>query len=190
MFIRRANDADIPAIEAIYDAIHSREEAGLTATGWVRGVYPTAATAREAVKKGSLYVLEEDGGKISASARLDRQQLPEYAQAAWAHQVPESEVLVMHTLVVAPERAGRGLGRSFVEFYEAHARSIGCSCLRMDTNVTNTAARAMYSRLGFREAGEVRCEFNGISGVTLVCLEKHLKQAAATIGCANSKPVW
>ena len=45
----------------------------------------------------------------------------------------------------------------------------------MDTNVINSAARAMYKKLGFWETGIVDCIFNGISDVGLVLLEKKLK---------------
>lgn len=33
---------------AVYDRILKEEEAGLSSVGWVRGVYPTESTAREA----------------------------------------------------------------------------------------------------------------------------------------------
>ena len=46
MTIREAKAADIQAVAAIYDAIHTCEEAGLTTIGWVRGVYPTQQTAQ------------------------------------------------------------------------------------------------------------------------------------------------
>lgn len=58
--------------------------------------------------------------------------------------------------------------------YEQYALDHGCPCLRMDTNARNTAARKLYARLGYWEAGIVPCNFNGIPGVQLVCLEKVL----------------
>lgn len=53
--------------------------------------------------------------------------------------------------------------------------SIGCLCLRIDTNVKNTSARKLYKRLGYRESGVIPCRFNGIPDVNLVCLEKLLE---------------
>ena len=64
-----------------------------------------------------------------------------------------------------------------IGFYEDSARQLGCSCLRIDTNEKNVAARAMYRHLGYREAGITPCVFNGIEGVGLVCLEKSLRAA-------------
>ena len=173
--IRKAVPADIPQVAAIYDRILTEEENGLAVIGWVRGVYPTRATAQEALGAGELFVLERDG-TVAAAARINQEQVPEYAGARWAcPDAPPEKVMVLHTLVVDPSRAGKGCGTAFVKFYEDYALERGCPCLRMDTNERNTAARTLYARLGYREAGVVPCNFNGIPGVRLVCLEKILK---------------
>ena len=172
--IRKGAAADIPQIAAIYDRIHTREEAGQSAVGWVRDIYPTRATAQAALDAGELFVLEH-GGAVAAAARIDQIQVPEYANARWQHpQAAAEQVMVLHTLVVDPLQGGRGLGTAFVRFYEEYAREKGCPYLRMDTNEKNRSARALYARLGYQEAGIVDCCFNGIAGVKLVCLEKTL----------------
>ena len=76
-------------------------------------------------------------------------------------------------LVVDPAAKGRGCGTEFVNFYEEMGKATARPFLRMDTNEKNRAARALYHKLGYREAGIVPCEFNGICGVGLVCLEKN-----------------
>lgn len=172
--IRKGAAADIPQIAAIYDRIHTREEAGQSAVGWVRDIYPTRATAQAALDAGELFVLER-GGAVAAAARINQIQVPEYANARWQHpQALAEQVMVLHTLVVDPLQGGRGLGTAFVRFYEEYARENGCPYLRMDTNEKNRSARALYARLGYQEAGIVDCCFNGIAGVKLVCLEKTL----------------
>ncbi len=172
--IREAVQADIPQVAAIYDRILTEEEQGRAVVGWIRGVYPTERTARDALAAGTLFVLEQEG-KIAAAAKIDRNQVPEYANAPWRYpDAPDSQVMVLHTLVVDPAFAGRGCGKQFVAFYEEHARACGCPYLRMDTNAKNAAARRLYSRLGYWEAGIVPCAFNGIPDVQLVCLEKKL----------------
>ena len=171
--IRRAIDSDIPAVAAIYEAIHDREARGEVTIGWQRGVYPTADTAREAVAQGELYVLE-DGGRVVASGRINRQQMPAYAQVDWRYAAPDDRVLVLHTLSVDPAQQGRGHARAFLAFYEDLARRTGCAVLRIDTNAKNAAARAMYAKHGYIESGVIPCEFNGIPGVNLVCMEKKI----------------
>lgn len=169
--IRKAIPADLPAIAAIYDAIHDLEARGDIVVGWQRDVYPTADTAREAVDLGEMYVLE-DRGDVVASGRINARQMPAYAQVKWRCAAPDDKVLVLHTLTVDPSRQGRGFARQFLRFYEDLARQRGCAALRIDTNARNAAARAMYQRHGYIECGVIPCTFNGIPGVSLVCLEK------------------
>lgn len=172
--IRKAAKEDIASVVRIYDAILDKEENG-GSVGWIRGVYPTESTAREALEKGTLFVLEDEG-RIVAAAKIDQQQVAEYADADWEHEASEDEVMVLHTLVVDPACSRKGYGKRFVSFYESYALKEGCPYLRMDTNARNQTARKLYAGLGYREVGIVPCEFNGISGVQLVCLEKRLEE--------------
>lgn len=172
--VRKATAADLAAVDGIYQRIHDREELGRTTIGWRREIYPTAATARAALDRDELFVLEDEG-RITAAAMINQAQVPEYALAHWAYPARPEEVMVLHTLVVDPLVQGKGYGRAFVSFYEDYARAHACPYLRMDTNVKNQAARRMYAKLGFAEVGVVPCVFNGIEGVELVCLEKRLE---------------
>lgn len=176
MRIRNGTPADIPQITAIYDRILTEEEQGRAVIGWVRGVYPTERTALDSLSAGTLFVLERDG-VVAAAAKIDQNQVPEYADASWRYpDAPPEQIMVLHTLVVDPIQAGKGCGTEFVWFYERYALDHGCPYLRMDTNARNKAARKLYARLGYWEAGIVPCEFNGIPGVRLVCLEKKLER--------------
>ncbi len=178
---RKATAKDIDRITEIYDEIHTEEESGRTTIGWVRTVYPTRKTAEDSVRTGDMFVEEVDG-QIVAAARINQDQVPEYSDAAWQYDVPEEQVMVLHTLVVSPEIKGRGYGTKFVEFYEQYALEHGCSYLRMDTNERNCNARALYKRLGYTEVSIVPCVFNGIEGVGLVCLEKKLNPVKQSAG--------
>lgn len=171
--IRKAEERDLAAVAEIYEQIHTEIERGAASVGWIRGVYPTEQTARAAFEKGELYVLEEQG-EILGAAKLNQVQEKEYALVDWAYPAKESEVLVMHTLVIAPKAGGRGYGSRFEAFYCHLAKEMGCKVLRIDTNEKNLRARELYKKLGYREAGVVPCIFNGIPDVPLVCLEKKL----------------
>ena len=170
---RPAQPRDIAAITAIYDAIHTENETGRMTTSWIRGVYPTRETAAASIQRGDMWVAEAEG-RIVAAAKINREQMPEYAQAAWHWDAPEDQVMVLHTLVVAPQDSGKGYGSAFVAFYEQYASQHGCRYLRMDTSAQNLAARTLYKHLGYTEADIVSGNFNGIAGMQLVCLEKKL----------------
>ena len=171
--LRQGTEKDIDRVAEIYEEIHDAEDTGHAAVGWARGVYPTRETALAALRRGELFVEEEDG-RITAAGILNHEQLPEYADCAWTVEAAKSEVLVLHTLVVSPKLKGHGYGAAFVGDYEARARELDCRALRIDTQEKNRAARGFYGKLGFHEVGVTSCTFNGISGVQLVCLEKVL----------------
>lgn len=171
--IRRATESDIPAVAEIYEQIHTAEEAGQVTIGWIRGVYPTGDTARLALTRGDLFVQEENGTVVGA-AIINQTQVDAYYEGRWQYEAEDSDVMVLHTLVISPLFGGKGYGKAFVGFYENYARTKHCHFLRMDTNCRNRRARAMYKKLGYREAGIVPCQFNGIPGVGLVLLEKAL----------------
>ena len=173
MTFRKAEMKDLDRIAEIYSRIHDEEESGRATIGWIRSIYPTRATAETAIRKGTMFVEEVDG-HIVAAAKVDQEQVPEYADAAWTTDAPGEKVLVLHALVVDPDEAGRGRATAFVRFYEDRARAHGFPFLRMDTNERNAAARALYRKLSYQEIGIVSCVFNGIPGVRLVCLEKTL----------------
>ena len=174
MDIRKATISDLDAVARIYDAQHTAEEAGKSTVGWIRGVYPTRATAQAALDRDDLFVLCEDG-LVRGTAIINQIQVDVYAGAPWQYSAPDDRICVLHTLVIHPAAKGRGLGRAFVAFYENFARTMNCPELRMDTNARNSIARALYKRLGYREIGVVPTTFNGIPGIDLVLLEKNLE---------------
>ena len=173
MIIRKAKTADIDAVAKIYDEIHSEIEKGNLTVGWEKGVYPVKATAQNALEKGWLFVAEDNGAVVSA-AIINQYQGPIYEEADWEYTADENEVMVLHTLVVSPSCAKKGIGTAMVAFYEQYARENNCPELRMDTNALNSVARKLYKKLGYKEVSIVPCVFNGIPGVNLVCLEKRL----------------
>ena len=174
--IRKATDNDIANIAAIYDLILKQEEKGLTSIGWQRGVYPTEDTAIQGVLRGDMFVYEDEKShNISAAAIINHIQVPSYADGNWSIEADDDEVLVLHTLVVNPKEAGKGIGTAFVDFYEQTAKEKDCKTLRMDTQAKNAAARKLYRKLGYTEIGIVPCDFNGIEGIQLVLLEKLIK---------------
>lgn len=173
MDIRKAISSDCAAVAAIYEEIHTEEEAGRAGIGWVRGVYPTADTAKAALDRDDLFVMT-DGGEVTGAAIINQSQCDGYETGAWQYPADEEEVMVLHTLVISPRAARRGCGRAFVAYYEAFAKNAGCRYLRLDTNEKNARARAMYKKLGYREIGVIPTVFNGIEGVSLVLLEKKL----------------
>lgn len=106
--IRIAKESDLPAVAAVYEAILDHEDAtGLHYTGWKRGAYPTADTARNIFNAGTLYVGVDEDGTVWGSMNLNGVQLPEYKNGGWSIPAEDDQVAVIHTLTIHPDRAGR-----------------------------------------------------------------------------------
>lgn len=172
--IRKATKSDIPAIAAIYDEIHDREEAGEVTIGWLRNIYPVRKTAEDSVERGDMFVQEDETGRIVGTGIINQAQVDVYEKGNWQHPADPSEVMVLHTLIISKNTKERGLGSKFLDFYETYAKDRGCIYLRLDTNARNEGARAFYRKHGYREVGIVPTVFNGIPGVDLVLIEKKL----------------
>ena len=59
-------------------------------------------------------------------------------------------------LAVAPDARRTGIAATLLDRVLARARSEGVTTLHLDVRESNAAARALYARLGFREAGRRR----------------------------------
>ena len=173
MLIRKAEARDLDAIESIYNNVLLKEEEGEVIIGWERGIYPRRETAEAALKRNDIFVMEDEGA-IVGSGIINKEQVDVYEKAKWKYKAEDSEVMVLHTLVIDPNKSGKGYGKRFVDFYEDFARENGCKYLRMDTNEKNKAARSLYTKLGFNEIDCLPCIFNGLEGVNLILFEKKL----------------
>lgn len=170
---RKATNDDILRIEEIYMENHTAEEQGLAVIGWNREIYPTRRTAEDALKQDELFVLVDNSG-VMGTAIINQEQVDVYGKGKWQYQPGDSQVMVLHTLVISTKAPRKGYGKQFVAFYESYALEHGCPYLRMDTNERNIRARAMYQKLGYHEIGIIPCTFHSMTGINMVLLEKKL----------------
>ena len=172
---RKADINDLDAIDRIYERTHDAEEAGLTTTGWVRGIYPKREVAEASIGRDDMYVAEY-GGRVVASGIINKTQVNVYLDCDWEYKAPDEKICVLHTLAVDPDARGLGIGPAFVRFYEEIGKDWGCEVLRIDTNARNKKARKMYAKLGYIETDIVPTVFNGIRDVDLVLMEKKIEK--------------
>lgn len=172
--IRLANIQDITEVERIFHEILDKEAATISYTNWVKGKYPTKADAQKALDAGTLYVGEDEAGRLYGSVILNHIQPAEYAKIPWSIDGEGEEVLVIHTLCIRPDCARKGYGKEFVAFSEELAREKGCKAIRIDTYEGNTPAAKLYQSLGYRLAGSTLFHFQNVIWETLICLEKKI----------------
>lgn len=171
--IRLAELRDIDTVEAGYRELLLYERENGTSSNWVIDLYPTRATAENALREGTLYVAEENG-VICGSAVINHYQPEEYKLGSWKYSADRDKVLVIHTLCIPPSNKGRGLGTAFVKFAEALAREKGCIVMRFDTWAGNKAAASLYSKLGYENAGGAHVMLSGVIPEEQIFFEKKL----------------
>ncbi len=93
-------------------------------------------------------------------AILSREPEPTGFLMAWAV-AGDSEIL---TLAVIPEARRRGVGASLVAAAGAAALVRGAASMHLEVAETNFAARALYAKLGYTEAGRRGAYYAGEGG--------------------------
>lgn len=146
----RAEMKDLDAVIRHYHCVADTMEAsGLKQWHW--GLYPREDILEEDIRQGTLWLMKE-AGKILAAVSLQTVPDPEYADVNWLYGLKPG---LFHRLAAAPELQGRGLGSRVLDEAEEILRSLGCDCLRCDTNSLNERANRLYVSRGMRRCGTV-----------------------------------
>lgn len=148
--MKAAVKRDLDAVFELYQkGVRDMKARGLNQ--WMWGVYPNEAILEEDVEKGQLYILKEEGAILAALA-MNEESDPQYETVAWHF---GQKPAMMHRLVVDPDCQGRGVGRQVMAWLMEEAARTGHDCLRLDTNLLNERAVALYESLGMHRAGQV-----------------------------------
>ena len=112
--IRKATIADLDQVEQCFVERLTHEQAHTAYTSWKLGVYPTRATAEQALSDGQLYVMEQDGD-LCAGMIASPNQPDKFLSIPWKYPAQPEEVFVLHLLCVRPTWARRGVGQALVQ---------------------------------------------------------------------------
>lgn len=170
MMIRKATPKDISAIEKTYTDLLSHEKNTVNYSNWQPGLYPTVRTAEKSVAAGTMFVVEEEH-TVKASAIINREQAPCYAQIPWRFEAAPDEVLVIHTLCVPPANAGKGYASQIIDFAKTCAAKQHCRVIRLDTYIENEPAKTLYLKKGFCVAGQADAMLENVIPEKLIMLE-------------------
>ncbi len=153
--VRRAIDADSPAISALVRAAYEHYQPLIGRTP-----IPMLTDYALAVRKHQVWLIE-DSGRIVGVLELDLR----------------DDHLWVENVAVAPTDQGRGLGRRLLALAEDEARRQGRSEIGLLTNERYVANLAMYLRHGYRETHR-----EPHLGTDLVFFRKTLAGQAAALG--------
>lgn len=163
MRIEKCQAADVAEVGAFYETMVRWLDSHINYPKWIRGVYPTKTTAREHTAAGNQYVCR-DGRDIVAAFILNDDPQGNYQKGNWSQPLDDGEYMVLHTLAVAPDQQGKGIGAQILRFCADKAKAEGYKALRVDIVPGNRPAQKLYEKNGFRCAGTFDLE-RGIEGI-------------------------
>lgn len=170
MLLTRGLTSDFDSVCALYARVTSAmHEKGIAQWNW--GTYPNADQIHKSIDAGTLYVVRE-GNTVVAAVTLDSIFEPAYDAVNWLF---GGKPGTFHRLCIAPEKQRQGLGRGMMGEMLAILRSQGCTVLRCDTLVNNSAALALYQKIGMRIAGHIR--YASLPDLRFAALEMRLTDA-------------
>ncbi|UUZ90604.1 GNAT family N-acetyltransferase [Paenibacillus sp. P25] len=166
MPIETAAAEELSQVRRLYASVtrHLRKR-GIGQWDWI---YPNRWVIRSDLRKGCLFAVRQGNLCIGAVA-VDEEQSKPYGAPPW--QDSAGRPACIHRLAVDPAYQGRGLGKRSLQHAEEHARSLGCSSIRLDVYTGNPAAVGMYERAGYIAVGLVRYPFRKLP---YQCMEKIL----------------
>ncbi|MYY80402.1 MULTISPECIES: GNAT family N-acetyltransferase [unclassified Streptomyces] len=125
--IRLATAADVPAVRAVTDAAyhHYIERIGLV---------PCPMEADHAADVAAGFVHVTGDPVVGLLVLVPR---------------PYEGRLILESIAVHPDAAGRGVGRRLLSFVEAHARQLGLPEIRLYTNALMWENQKIYERYGY-----------------------------------------
>jgi ribosomal protein S18 acetylase RimI-like enzyme len=177
MIIRKARASDIAKVGQSYTDLLLYERENGSTSNWVLGLYPTISVAETAFRSQTLYVLVVED-KVCGSMILNHLQPEEYQRVEWQYIGNEDEILVLHTLCIPPDCAGRGYGQKMVDYALNLALEQNLLALRLDTWEGNKPAAALYTKMGLRYAGTTHALFQGAIPCELIFFEKSIRPSA------------
>jgi len=133
--LRRAEPADVPAIEALVAAAYAHYVARI---GRAPGPMGDDYAARVAAGEASLAL--DPAGAIVGLLVLE---------------LRDGAAPLLDNVAVAPRAQGQGVGRALIAHAEAAARRRGAGSLRLYTHEKMTENIALYRRLGFAEIARI-----------------------------------
>lgn len=136
--IREAQEADLPAILALY-AQPEIDDGAVLPLDAAQAIY--AQFAR--YPQYTLYVAEEDGRIVGSYAFLVMHNLGHLGAPS----------AIVEDVAVAPGSQGKGIGQAMMRHAVEEARGAGCYKLALSSNAKRERAHAFYEQLGFERHG-------------------------------------
>ena len=153
MKLIKASCTDFKKLTEFYsNAIKNTKNMSIYAK-WIYGKHPTDEMIMGYIKENAMYFCES-GGSVICAAAVTPYQGEDYHNTAWAVDLTDDEVAVVHILCVDPKLQKQGIARETMRLVIELSRSLCKKAVRLDALSCNIPAQHLYESLGFVKKGE------------------------------------
>ena len=150
-----AGPDDVKEIMNLYEQVIERVNRTSVRLGWNTDIYPNRSLVDEAISKGEMCILKEDG-RIIAAAILNHVVNPEYDKVKWEINGPKERISTIHALAVSPDKQGQRVSYTILRDIEDICRKKGDLAIHLDVIDTNIPAYKLYTRNGYKETDRIK----------------------------------
>lgn len=149
MIIKKCTELDVKNVGEFYDRnVAHMVETDTNYPIWRYKDYPSVNSVEASTARGDQYYCL-DGDGICGAFVLNENPEGAYDKAKWTIELKQGEYLVLYTLCIDYELAGRGLGKRAVEYCVDYARKCGYKAVRLDIVPSNIPAIRLYEKCDF-----------------------------------------
>lgn len=145
---------DVDELEKLYNDLNDYLQSGINYSGWRKGIYPVRETAEIGIEEENLFNLRVEG-KIVGSIILNHKQEEAFGQVVWGIEADESQIIVIHTLVVHPKFMKQGISQKLMDFAKDYSTQKAMKSIRLDVAIQNMPAISLYEKCGYKYIGTV-----------------------------------
>lgn len=150
--LRRAEKKEIGDVLELYNNLIDTLDRNINYPHWTKGYYPNLEYLEEKQKEGELFVLT-DSGEIVGVSILNTSRIDDYKKVNWSLDVPEEEILTIHTFAIKDNLRQTGLGLIFLKLIEDYAKENNFKTIHLDTIYGNDPAVRLYEKAGYTNLG-------------------------------------
>lgn len=168
MKIILCDESYVKKVAELYDEVTLYLENHVNYPKWKYKQYPALNSVINAVKNGTQYACC-DGESLVGAFVLNDDPQGNYDVGNWSRKLSRSEVLIVHSFAILPRLQQKGVGGRILERIIELAKNKGAKALRLDIVPTNTPAKRLYEKHGFKYVGEYDLN-RGSNDIPAFCL--------------------
>lgn len=158
MELVKCNDNCLEMLAELYNQVVDQLIANVNYPKW-RKDYPCRESIKDCIEKGEQFMCLEEG-KLVGAVVLNENPAGRYEVGEWTRDLALGEYLIIHTLAVATQFSGMGIGGKIVDLCIEYAKEHHYKAMRLDVVPENIPAIHLYKKKGFTFAGTKNLERN------------------------------